>query len=730
MLINERKQITMKKSISVLLCLVMLFSIFSVCTVAANTVDANNMLYVKSNGFENGQITYTVYLRKNVSVNGVVLKIKYDPTVVQPVMTWSSSDNGKILENNGAYTTKDSDGDTVYPVPGEYVSGAVTGSNNAFSIGYMNMTGYKNGSSDKAFMTFKLKAVSSEYPVTDVEFYCVEFDSSDSSFRIPKSETNPQKFYTHTTPTLNKTVHTSVASTQNGLKVSWNATPGATYYKVYKMVNSQPILLDGNVTDTSYNDTTAVQNQVTKYTVRAYNSYGVDSGYAGTISGVFVKAPATLTAVNAATGVKLTWSAVSGAQNYRLYRRTVNSDGSKSSWTSLNTFSSSQTSYTDTVSLSSGKHYQYTVITYALQGWSGVYTYADVYYYAAPTVTLASVDGGAKISWNAVAGAEKYRVYRRYSGVKDYTLIAVVDKSQLSYIDSAAVSGKTITYTVRAFTSVGISAFVTKNINYVQTPKLVDISNSTAGIYLKWNAVSGAKNYRVYRKTASASTWTYLATTTQNYYTDKSAKDAYRYNYTVRAVGSVYSGYNTSGLTIKRLTTPKLVSVSNLNGGVYVKWNTVSGAAGYYVYRKTGSGSWSKIATVSGGSKVTYTDATAKSGTNYTYTVRAYNGNYISYFDTAGLTVKRLTTPKLVSVSKASSGVYFKWNAVSGASGYYVYRKTGNGGWSKIATVSGASKVAYTDKTAKAGTTYTYTVRAYNGKYISYYNTTGLKIKR
>ena len=66
---------------------------------------------------------------------------------------------------------------------------------------------------------------------------------------------------------------------------------------------------------------------------------------------------------------------------------------------------------------------------------------------------------------------------------------------------------------------------------------------------------------------------------------------------------------------------------------------------------------------------------------------------------------------------------------MTGATGYIVYRKTGNGGWQKLATVTGNAKISYLDKTAKKGTTYTYTVKAYYGTSTSAYNTKGLTIK-
>lgn len=90
-----------------------------------------------------------------------------------------------------------------------------------------------------------------------------------------------------------------------------------------------------------------------------------------------------------------------------------------------------------------------------------------------------------------------------------------------------------------------------------------------------------------------------------------------------------------------RSATPKLGSTKNVKTGIYFSWKKYSGAEGYYVYRKTGSGSWKKIATVKGSTKVSYIDKTAKKGKTYKYTVKAYHGDYISKYNTKGLSRKR-----------------------------------------------------------------------------------------
>ena len=94
-----------------------------------------------------------------------------------------------------------------------------------------------------------------------------------------------------------------------------------------------------------------------------------------------------------------------------------------------------------------------------------------------------------------------------------------------------------------------------------------------------------------------------------------------------------------------------------------------------------------------------------------------------------GIATKYLNTPTLSKVTSKKNGITLTYGKVAGATDYYIYRKTGKGSWKKIATVSGNNKTSYLDKTAKKGVTYTYTVRAVNGKYKSYYNTKGLTIK-
>ncbi len=254
--------------------------------------------------------------------------------------------------------------------------------------------------------------------------------------------------------------------------------------------------------------------------------------------------------------------------------------------------------------------------------------------------------------------------------------------------------------------------------------KLSKISNTSSGVKITWGKVSGADSYRVYRKTKGGS-WKYLDSTSKTYFTDKTAKSGTTYYYTVKVRNEAGNTDYSNSLSIKRLSVPKLSATSNTSSGVKVTWKKVTGASGYIVYRKTKSGDWKEIGKTT---KLYYTDKKAKSGTSYDYTVRAYIGSVKSYYDTEGLSIRRLVAPKISSATSKNEGILLKWNKITGASGYYVYRKASSGEWKKVATVKGNTKIKYLDETPRKGATYQYRVKAYYSKSTSE-NSNTYKIK-
>ncbi|MCD7832956.1 MAG: CAP domain-containing protein [Lachnospiraceae bacterium] len=109
------------------------------------------------------------------------------------------------------------------------------------------------------------------------------------------------------------------------------------------------------------------------------------------------------------------------------------------------------------------------------------------------------------------------------------------------------------------------------------------------------------------------------------------------------------------------------------------------------------------------------TKTSALNGTK-TVTVDGISGTSTGSSDSSesvkSSTEKSLGTCTISSLTNTSSGIKATWSAVSGATKYYVYRKTGSGSCEKIASTT---KTSYTDKTASSGKTYTYKVVPVSG---------------
>lgn len=620
----------MRKVFSLILCLAMLVSVFSLFGVTAGAAKATDVMYVKSTPFTDDIITYTIYLKKNVSLTGAVVRMQYDPSVLQVV-------------SGGAYMKTDAYGDKTENVPGMYVFDKVAGANNIRSWAFTRVDTYSTGSSDKAFLQVTLKAINKNRPSTKVQFYCNEFIGGNQAVIGPHDK--PQLIFEHTTKTLSKVNVSSIYSVEKGLRINWVPVTSATAYYIYRQTADGGYIrlcgVGGLAPTVKYfDDTTVKPNVVYKYLVRAYNKSGFDSGEIEFVpSGVYIKAPDKVAVSIQPASVKLGWTKVAGATSYNLFRREIYSNGTRGGWTSLGAASATATTYFDETVVS-GKHYEYTVRAVKGKDESAVCRYATIYYYEAPKVNAVSAVGGVSVTWNAVSGAETYRVYRKYNGESSWTYIATVNKNTPKYLDKAANTGRNIDYTVRAFSSNGSSTFVAKRCAYVETPILTSVSNAVNGVSVKWNEVKGATGYRVYRRGAGVTSWTYLGTVKTPSYIDTKATSGNYWRYTViTEFYQVRSGFDTNGLYLKYVATPKLTGISNQTAGVNIKWNTVGGATGYRVYRRgAGQTTWTYLGAVQ---TATFTDKNVVKGSYYRYTIRAVSGNVYSAFDTNGLVIKR-----------------------------------------------------------------------------------------
>lgn len=296
------------------------------------------------------------------------------------------------------------------------------------------------------------------------------------------------------------------------------------------------------------------------------------------------------------------------------------------------------------------------------------------------------------------------------------------------------------------------SAKKTFNITLAAPKMSSAVSASYKSIKVTWKKVPGAESYTIYYKGDTIKSWkklksgikgtSYVHTSSKSYPLVTGKK----YTYTVKASGNgVTSSYNKTGKSAKpTLGTVKLGKVqSAAYNKLKITWSKVAGASGYYVYRKSGN-TWKKVGTASGTS-FTHKSSSKfpiKTGTTYTYTVKAYRktGSAVAVggYNKSGIKGKAVPNKAvLVSVEcKAEKKITIRWKKAAGATNYLIYRKNTKGKWEQIANVKGANMVGYTHASSSkfpivTGKTYTYTVRSYttNGKTKGLYDSKGKSVK-
>ena len=421
----------------------------------------------------------------------------------------------------------------------------------------------------------------------------------------------------------------------------------------------------------------------------------------------------------------LKWNAVTGAAKYEVYRaRSMNGDYIKYS-------TQTSTGYTNSAYLTSGSTYYYKVRALDANGtagpWSDVVAVTCRLGLTAPTVTGGNdSQGRPTLKWDKVAGAAKYEVYRARSKDGDY--IKYSTQTSTGYTNSAYLtSGSTYYYKVRALDANGTAGpwsdvvAVTCRLG-LTAPSVTGGNDSQGRPTLKWNAVTGAAKYEVYRARSLNGDYIKYSTVTGTSYTNTSyIENGTTYYYKVRALdanGTAGAWSSVVSVTYKQtLPAPTVTGGNDSQGRPTLKWDKVAGAAKYEVYRaRSLNGDYIKYSTVTGTS---YTNTSyIENGTTYYYKVRALdaNGTAGAWSSIVSVTYRAASTgtlpaPAVTGGNDSQGRPTLKWNAVTGAAKYEVYRaRSRSGDYIKYSTVTGTS---YTNTSyIEDGNTYYYKVRA------------------
>ena len=240
--------------------------------------------------------------------------------------------------------------------------------------------------------------------------------------------------------------------------IKWTAVSGASQYEVYRSGSKDgTYTLLGTTTAANYTDSKANAGYTYYYKVRAISKVRstANSSLSATVAATCHCArPVVKPDYLISTGKPyIKWSAVSGASKYYVYR----SGSSNGTYKYVGT--TTATNYTDNKA-NAGYTYYYKVKAVSKVS-SGANSYYSVVigatcHCARPSVKITTSNGSPKLTWNAVAGASQYEVYRATSKNGSYTKMFTT--SNLSYTNTSAKAGTTYYYKVKAVSKVKSTA--------------------------------------------------------------------------------------------------------------------------------------------------------------------------------------------------------------------------------------------------------------------------------
>lgn len=519
-------------------------------------------------------------------------------------------------------------------------------------------------------------------------------------------------------------------ASKDSIKLTLGDGEDVTGYQIYRKNSKNKWKKIATTTDDVYTDADLKEN--TKYSYRVRSYYYNKDNKKTTYSDYTYKTVSTSQVTNIALNVtmkstsqaKLTWTKVGKAEKYEIYRSNSENVDSKivskkyetgnnlaqalrnAKYELVKTVKKAKTtSYTDK-KLKSGETYSYVIVAYFKDGKASRYIYdkATIAFEVKEPENVLSENKGksAKITWNADKFASKfevrYKIHDKYGKIlSDKWTVKSTKKNSYTIkgLESGGYAevqvrayGKNKTYSKWSKVTTTTSLKVVKDIKAKNvTETLSDGKTKRVAVKISWKKVSGAKYYKVYRSTKTA---TYNKDEKKYYYKNDQDLIAKESNDT--------EGYNVNANNQEeRFEEGKVFYKEYLDekgsvvGTSAVDRDQLLEGVTYYYYVVAFGEKNTKIASYVSEAEV--------------------NSQYSHFATSKPASVVYNADIKISSLKNSKKGqVTVKYNKVNNAKQYVIYRADKkNGEFKKIGT---SKKTSYTDKKAKKGKTYYYKVVA------------------
>ena len=532
-------------------------------------------------------------------------------------------------------------------------------------------------------------------------------------------------------------VLTANADTANQVDISWTEVAGATEYSLWRYQHDTErwAPIDTSIEGTTYTDTTVVAGKTYTYQVSADGEQtwsDRDQGQSAVTVGAY---DASTVATPSATSsmISLSWSMVTGATSYELWRY-------DNSWGTVGG-TITATSYSDSA-VEIGKTYYYQV---RAKGPNGDGAWSNRVNATVPTTTPGAPqnfsaspgDGQATLSWDAPLsnGGSAITSYEYRYQMSGGSWSNWMDNGMSRTATVGSLTNETAhNFEVRARNTNGPGLVASDTATPMSTvpgiPSGLGVtSTGPTEITLSWTGVDGAASYQLQRRTNGGDWGTPMDAGSGTTYTDMDLAPSTTYDYEVRAVNtagsSEWSGVVTSATTAP--TAPDAVSDLDAMASanmISLSWTMPDGngaaISGYDLDVSDDGSDWDDLMTLAA-TATSYDHMNLGPGTMKYYRIRAMNSVGYSDWSASAMDTVAAVAPGKPTLFTAVSGttVMLTWvapAATGGAAitGYAIQvSTTGTGGWGSLATKA-AADTSHDHTGLRAGDTRYYQIRAMN----------------
>lgn len=271
--------------------------------------------------------------------------------------------------------------------------------------------------------------------------------------------------------------------------------------------------------------------------------------------------------------------------------------------------------------------------------------------------------GRASLSWDAERDAA-YKVLRAEKEDGEYTEVySLSEKSgKVTFFDNDRKQNKKYFYKIEKIVGdkTETQTFKTSKETIIATPKDLNAVNDGSNVKVTWGKVNKATKYVIYRSKTADGELKKVGESKTNSFVDKKPAESKNSFYKVMAVAGKY-GENRSGLSKAEKVYVKLAkpdakgTFDKKSQFITITWKPVKEAEKYYIYRQSGSGSFSKVTEVTGTS---YEEMASKNGVYnykvagvYTESSKDYVGNLSNASTIVVSSIVKKQTGKMVALT-------------------------------------------------------------------------------